>query len=57
MILVTEGESYGISPADPAKFLEALQSRYALGIARPSERSAAAAVVDVAAVARSDRSC
>jgi hypothetical protein len=35
MILVTEGESYGISPADPAKFLAAIQSRYALGIARP----------------------
>ena len=35
MILVTEGESYGISPADSAKFLAAIQSRYALGIARP----------------------
>jgi Domain of unknown function (DUF1648)/Bacterial PH domain len=35
VILVTDGESYGLSPADPAKFLAAIQSRYALGVARP----------------------
>jgi hypothetical protein len=35
LILVTDEECYGISPADPARFLAALQSRYALGIARP----------------------
>jgi hypothetical protein len=35
LILVTDDESYGISPADPAKFLAAVQSRYALGVARP----------------------
>lgn len=35
LILVTAGESYGISPADPQGFLQALQDRYALGVARP----------------------
>jgi Domain of unknown function (DUF1648)/Bacterial PH domain len=35
VILVTDGESYGLSPADPAKFLATIQSRYALGVARP----------------------
>jgi hypothetical protein len=35
LILVTDGESYGISPSEPAKFLAAVQSRYALGIVRP----------------------
>lgn len=35
LILVTDQESYGISPAAPQKFLAALQARYALGAARP----------------------
>jgi hypothetical protein len=35
VILVTDGESYGLSPADPDGFLRALQQRYALGLARP----------------------
>jgi Bacterial PH domain/Domain of unknown function (DUF1648) len=35
LILVTDGESYGISPADPNGFLNALQERHALGVARP----------------------
>ncbi|MGC8780455.1 MAG: DUF1648 domain-containing protein [Anaerolineae bacterium] len=34
LILVTDEECYGLSPADPDKFLDALQSRYALGVAR-----------------------
>ena len=34
IILVTDEECYGISPAEPEKFLEALQARYALGVAR-----------------------
>jgi hypothetical protein len=37
LILVTDSESYGLSPADPAKFLAALQTRYALGVARPRQ--------------------
>jgi hypothetical protein len=37
VILVTAAESYGLSPADPAGFVAALQQRYALGIARPLE--------------------
>jgi hypothetical protein len=35
LILVGDGESYGISPADPNGFLNALQERHALGVARP----------------------
>ncbi len=35
LILVTDEESYGVSPADPARFIATLQSRYALGPARP----------------------
>jgi hypothetical protein len=35
LILVTGGESYGVSPADPGGFMKALQERYALGIGRP----------------------
>lgn len=35
LILVTDQESYGLSPADPQKFLAALEARYALGAARP----------------------
>ncbi len=35
IILVTDHESYGLSPADPEQFLAALQARYALGPARP----------------------
>jgi hypothetical protein len=35
LILVTDLESYGVSPADPGGFLNALQERYALGVARP----------------------
>ena len=35
LILVTDEDSYGISPADPEGFLTALQARYALGAARP----------------------
>ncbi len=34
LILVTDGESYGISPVDPEGFLGALQERFALGVAR-----------------------
>ena len=34
ILLVTEGESYGISPADAEGFIRALQERYALGMAR-----------------------
>lgn len=35
VILVTAGDCYGLSPADPERFLAALQARYALGAARP----------------------
>jgi hypothetical protein len=35
LILVTPGESYGLSPADMGGFLSALQERHALGVARP----------------------
>ncbi len=35
IILVTEQECYGLSPADPEQFLDALQARCALGPARP----------------------
>ncbi len=35
LILVTPEESFGLSPADPEAFLAALQTRYALGVARP----------------------
>jgi hypothetical protein len=34
LILVTSGESYGLSPADPSRFMNALQERYALGVGR-----------------------
>lgn len=34
IILVTDEECYGLSPADPEQFLDALQARYALGVAR-----------------------
>lgn len=34
VVLTTEGESFSLSPLDPAGFVEALQSRYALGAAR-----------------------
>lgn len=34
IILVTDEECYGLSPADPEEFLDALQARYALGVAR-----------------------
>jgi hypothetical protein len=34
LILVTSGESYGLSPADPERFMNALQERYALGVGR-----------------------
>jgi hypothetical protein len=34
LILVTSGESYGLSPADPNRFMKALQDRYALGVGR-----------------------
>lgn len=37
LILVTPGESYGLSPVDPEGFLKALQQRYALGVARQVE--------------------
>ncbi|OQA47620.1 MAG: hypothetical protein BWY52_00019 [Chloroflexi bacterium ADurb.Bin325] len=35
LVLVTAEESYGLSPADRAGFVAALQERYALGAARP----------------------
>jgi hypothetical protein len=35
LILVTDDECYGLSPAEPERFLAALQARYALGPARP----------------------
>jgi hypothetical protein len=35
VILVTSGESYGLSPVNPDRFLNALQERYALGVGRP----------------------
>lgn len=35
LILVTDQESYGLSPAEPQKFLAALQARHGLGVARP----------------------
>lgn len=35
IILVTPRQKYGLSPADPDAFIEALQQRYALGVARP----------------------
>jgi hypothetical protein len=35
LILVTGAESYGVSPADPGRFVSALQERYTLGVARP----------------------
>jgi hypothetical protein len=35
VLLVTPEESYGISPEDPEGFIEALQERFALGVARP----------------------
>ena len=35
IILQTPAESYGLSPGDAAGFLDALQTRYALGVARP----------------------
>ncbi len=35
LILVTDDEHYGLSPADVAGFLAAVQARYALGVARP----------------------
>lgn len=34
VVLVTAGESYGVSPARPLDFLDALQTRYSLGVAR-----------------------
>lgn len=34
-ILVTDSESFGLSPANPVQFVTALQERYALGAARP----------------------
>lgn len=34
IVLVTAGESYGLSPADPQAFLRALQERFALGPGR-----------------------
>jgi hypothetical protein len=34
VILVTDGESYSVSPEDRAGFLKALQQRYGLGVAR-----------------------
>jgi Domain of unknown function (DUF1648)/Bacterial PH domain len=34
LILVTSGESYGLSPDDPDRFMNALQERYALGVGR-----------------------
>jgi hypothetical protein len=35
LLLVTTGENYGLSPADPAGFVQALQKCHALGVARP----------------------
>ncbi len=35
VVLVTADASYGISPQDPRAFIEALQDRYRLGVARP----------------------
>jgi hypothetical protein len=35
LLLVGDSVSYGLSPADPDRFLAALQARYALGTARP----------------------
>lgn len=35
IILVTAAENYGLSPTDPQGFLDALQQRFALGVARP----------------------
>jgi len=35
LILVTAGESYGVSPAHPDGFMSALQERHGLGVARP----------------------
>jgi Domain of unknown function (DUF1648)/Bacterial PH domain len=35
LILVTPGDNYGVSPADPDGFLNALQERHGLGVARP----------------------
>lgn len=37
LILVTANGNYGLSPADPERFLAALQARYALGVARPRQ--------------------
>lgn len=34
VILVTDGESFSLSPSDPDRFLKAFQERYALGAAR-----------------------
>lgn len=34
IVLVTPHENYGVSPADPKRFLEALQDRFALGPSR-----------------------
>lgn len=34
IILVTSGENYSVSPADPQGFLQALQERFALGVTR-----------------------
>ena len=35
VILVTSDQGYGLTPADPQAFLDALQTRHALGVARP----------------------
>ena len=35
VILKTAGESYGLSPADSQAFVDALQTHFALGVARP----------------------
>jgi hypothetical protein len=35
LILETAGDAYGLSPAEPYEFLEAVQARFALGVAIP----------------------
>ena len=53
VILVTDQECYGLSPADAQDFIHALQERRALGPARfGGKRDPAPAAVDVAALAR-----
>ncbi len=52
VILVTASGNFGLSPSDPEAFINALQERYRLGIARPAAGPGAAAPpLDVGALA------